>query len=542
MQITTFSLLRPFLAISITLLTAGSGLAAESEKKPLKIVFMMGQSNMVGYSRPGTAWYLTQPAYMPPAEVGEKTSKYFNWDHYWSGVRYAYGDSEEYSAKGEALLEERSALRSLWRQRYYNNFGRNAEENNWNYKEWGKPPHDLERFKGMDMRNFMKIFLHEKAVEAGLYKRMEAYIESPENKFHPRDGIAEIANRDAEIAEDLERVRELFLKETKPEDFDALAEALKDFEKVTASNRVAYAELVKEKINLPIAERTRITAIGEVSDGEANGILSLGYAKWADACGPEYPFGISFEQMVDGPVLIVKCAVGGTSLQGPWRPTSLGDTETPIEKAAREADGGKKNVKVGPLWTEAINHIKTVLADPGKFHPDYDPKAGVELAGLVWFQGWNDLGNDAYGEQFVHFIKDFRKEVNAPELPVIAGLMGHGAWKQNTFSTEPNQGMLYAAQHPELKGTVDLVNTLPYMPIEISLTWAVEDVFGKESKEGEKARSIRERAVCKDGTHYFGSAKFIYLTGDAMARKLVNLMKGGEPSIHKEAQEILDDK
>ena len=120
--------------------------------------------------------------------------------------------------------------------------------------------------------------------------------------------------------------------------------------------------------------------------------------------------------------------------------------------------------------------------------------------------------------------------------------MGHGAWKQNTFSTEPNKGMLYAAQHPELKGTVDIVNTLPYMPIEISLTWAAEHAFGKESKEAEKARTIRSRAMSKDGTHYFGSAKFVYLTGDAMARKLANLLKGGEPTIHKEAEEILGKK
>jgi len=31
----------------------------------------------------------------------------------------------------------------------------------------------------------------------------------------------------------------------------------------------------------------------------------------------------------------------------------------------------------------------------------------------------------------------------------------------------------------------------------------------------------------------------MYLTGDAMARKLANLMAGGEPTIHKEAEAIL---
>ena len=531
---------RLLLAGLALLLACTSITAAEKagNSKKLKIVFMMGQSNMVGYSRPGTAWYLTQPAYVPPHKMGEKISRFFNWDHYWSGVRYALG-SEEYMAKGKELIEERAASRKLWRSRIFGNFSRqNAKEGttgkNWNYKEWGDPPH----VRGINNREFLDI----KAEEEGIYKRIEEYIESPENKFHPKVAIAEIAKRDGYIAEDIKRVREIFLKGTKPEDFDRLAEALKDFGKVTASNRVAYTELVREKINLPIAKRTRITAIGEVSDGEANGILSLGYAKWADACGTEYPFGISFERMVDGPVLIVKVAVGGTSLQGSWRPPSLANTETPIEKAEREAEGREKNVKVGPMWTKAMEHIKKVLADPGKFHPDYDPKAGFELVGLVWFQGWNDSGNKAYGEQFVHFIQDFRKAVNAPDLPVVTGLMGHGAWKQNTFSPEPNKGMLYAAKQPELKGTVDIVNTLPYMPVELGFTWSVPKIFGKDSKEGKLASTIKARAICKDGIHYFGSAKFVYLTGDAMARELANLMNGGEPTIFKEAAEILGDK
>jgi hypothetical protein len=540
---------------------------APASKKKLKIVFLMGQSNMVGYAAPRTAWYLTQPAYVPPAEVGKKTAKVFNWDHYWSGVRYASGDSEEYNAKGEALLKERQEIRSLWRSRYYSNFSRAAKNgDNWNYKEWGEPPNKLERFKGMGMRDFMKVWLHEKAEEAGLYKRMEEYIESSENKFHPSFAIAEISKRDGYIAEDLKRVREIFLKGTKAEDFDKMAKAREELlAKVNAElkknkqkgtknpfkDRLEYAEFLKKHVNLPIAERTHISASGELREDplpegkdekRVNGVLTVGFGQNKGVSGPEYPFGISFERMVDGPVLIVKCAVGGTSLNGNWRPTSLANAETPIEKAAREAAGKEKNVKLGPLWAQAMAHIKEVLADPEKFHPDYDPKAGVELAGLIWFQGWNDSGNKAYGEQFVHFIKDFRKDVNAPGLPVISGLMGHGAWKQSTFGTEPNKGMLYAAQHPELKGTVDIVNSLPYMPVELGLTWSAEKIFDKESKEAEKARSIKERAVSKDGTHYFGSAKFVYLLGDAMARKLAHLMNGGEPTIHAEAAEILGTK
>ena len=190
------------------------------------------------------------------------------------------------------------------------------------------------------------------------------------------------------------------------------------------------------------------------------------------SAGPEYPFGISFEQMVDGPVLIIKCSWGGTSLHADWRPPSLATKEQPT----------------GNRWLWSMEHIRKVLADPGKYHPGYDPKAGYELAGLVWFQGWNDAGNADYGKQLVSFIKDFRKEVKAPELPVVCGLLGHVGWELNTFDGEVNRGMLYAANHPDLKGTVDIVNTVKYMPLELGLDKSVKAAFGKDSDEYKKAR------------------------------------------------------
>jgi len=187
-----------------------------------------------------------------------------------------------------------------------------------------------------------------------------------------------------------------------------------------------------------------------------------------------------------------------------------------------------------------MEHIKSVLADLGKYHPDYDPKEGYELAGLVWFQGWNDKGNEEYGDQLVHFIKDFRKEVKTPNLPVVCGLLGHDSWKHTTFADgDVNSGMLYAAQHTDLKGTVDIVNTVKYYPIELNFLGAVKEAYGENSREYKKAEQVIGRAASKDGVHYHGSAKFMFLTGDAMARSLANLIKGGEPTIHEEAETIL---
>jgi hypothetical protein len=508
-----------------------------SKNRKLKIIFLMGQSNMVGYSRPGTAWYLTQPMYIPPAKMATAKSRFYNGaNFYWSGLKFAQSDSEEYNARGAELYEQRRASRQLWRSRVYG--ADTGYQNDWKgwKREWGPRPGK----NGEGWRGDMYRFLDTKAEEEGIYKRMEEYIESPQNQLHPKVALAQLGRRDEAIADDIKRVRDIFLKGTAPEDFDGLDEQIKAFGQITQSNRLAYAELVRDKVNLPIAERTYITAVGEVSGGEANGVLTLGYAKWADACGPEYPFGISFEQMVDGPVLIVKSAVGGTSVHVNWRPPSLANAETPIEKAVREAAGKDPQTGTGPLWLRTMAHIKQVLSDPGQYHPDYDPKAGYELAGVVWFQGWNDMGNPAYGEQLVHFIKDFRKEMNSPELPFVCGLAGHSGWAKNTFSGNVNGGMLYASKQADLKGTVDVVNTLPYMPIELGLLKSVEAAYGRESDEYKEAERIISRATCKDGTHYFGSAKFIYLTGDAMARKLANLLAGGEPTIHKEAEAILD--
>ena len=39
-------------------------------------------------------------------------------------------------------------------------------------------------------------------------------------------------------------------------------------------------------------------------------------------------------------------------------------------------------------------HVKKVMGDIKRVVPTYDPKQGCELAGFVWFQGFNDLVSD----------------------------------------------------------------------------------------------------------------------------------------------------
>jgi len=61
------------------------------KKEKLQIVFCFGQSNMVGLADPSTAWYLTQPQYLPPREQTLQKTRFFDWNFYWSGLRYYEG-------------------------------------------------------------------------------------------------------------------------------------------------------------------------------------------------------------------------------------------------------------------------------------------------------------------------------------------------------------------------------------------------------------------------------------------------------------------
>ena len=69
-------------------------------------------------------------------------------------------------------------------------------------------------------------------------------------------------------------------------------------------------------------------------------------------------------------------------------------------------------------------------------------------------------GYDLYSELLAHFIRDVRKELSAPEMPFIIGVMGVGGVQE-----EPNyfrQAMAAPAALPEFKGNVVAVQTAPY--------------------------------------------------------------------------------
>ena len=56
-----------------------------------------------------------------------------------------------------------------------------------------------------------------------------------------------------------------------------------------------------------------------------------------------------------------------------------------------EKDKAEKIKATGVYYRLMIEHVRKVLGDIKRVVPDYDPKQGCELAGFVWFQGFNDL-------------------------------------------------------------------------------------------------------------------------------------------------------
>lgn len=544
----------PSVLLAALLLLPSPAVSAEQaplKKEKLQIVFCLGQSNMVGLADVKTAWYLTQSQYVPPRDACLTKSRYFDWNFYWSGARYYEGPRK---AELNDLIEAREQSRRMWRQRVN---GANGIQ--WDQAGWGPKPNP----KGG--RTTMYAFLDDKAEKEGIYKRIAEILDSPENKFTVNDAYYELANREKEITAEVKRVREIYLNGTKPENFDAfdaeVAAAVKDKSLVLTvpkgaaftnaeKHRAAYADMARRHLNLPIAERTRIFGYGAIAGSEGEGIkstthgpLSVGYGGAPNLIGPEYGVGITLERLVDAPILLVKCSWGNTALSSAWRPWSLDGVETPVEKATREAlnkeqaEIAKKEGRAftprpapgatgGPgwCWGLAMPQIEKVLADPGKYYPGYDPKVGYEVAGLVWFQGYSDLGNPAYGELLAQMIRDFRDKVKTPKMPFVCGTLGMFGFKNAAFANDVNAGMLAVSKMPEFAGTIGLVNTSPFYPQEFELLTQVLRAYPPESPEHKEALLMRQRAVSEKGFHYHGSAKFFLLNGDALARKLAELM------------------
>lgn len=247
------------------------------------------------------------------------------------------------------------------------------------------------------------------------------------------------------------------------------------------------------------------------------GKLTAGFGAREEVIGPEFTFGITMGKALDEPILIIKTAWGGKSLHTDFRPPSAGADST------------------GKYYKLMVEHVEKVLSDPKKVVPSYDARAGYELAGFVWFQGWNDLvdgktypkreqrgGYDLYSENLAHLIRDVRKDLDAPKMPFVIGVLGVGG-PTELYDSPRYKGvhqnfrdaMAAPAGLPEFKGNVTNVLTEKYWDHELAAV------------RGKKERTPEEQEIAKGVSnqefHYLGAAKILGPIGKAFAEAFAEM-------------------
>ena len=335
-----------------------------------------------------------------------------------------------------------------------------------------------------------------------------------------------------------------------------------------------YKEL-KTESGYAEAKKTWITYFtgNRNGNGEGFGKLTTGYGSRKNPqedggkIGPEYTLGLTLDKKLDGPVLIIKTAWGGKSLFYDYRPPSAGtyqQTEEDKEKGRNTPE------KSGHYYRLMKGHVNKVLKNIKRVYPDYDG-SGYEIAGFVWFQGWNDMVNRGiypilpkgskemrfkkYGELMAHFIRDVRKDFNAPKMPFIIGVMGVNGMEPKEGNKQFREGMALPTTMPEFKGNVATVQTGLFWDKKLGeidekrfkvkqMSYFLRIKHKKHAnKDGNMSKrdqqeylkkyeaeviTAEERAMWQKGAsnagyHYLGCGKTFALMGRAFAEKLIEM-------------------
>ncbi len=327
-----------------------------------------------------------------------------------------------------------------------------------------------------------------------------------------------------------------------------------------------------------ICERVWISSIGS-ADTEQTGKLTAGFGASQNGpkIGPEFTFGLYMQKFTDAPILLIKTAWGGKSLNTDFRSPSAGpyvfnETQlTAFQKQGKDLAAIKaaKEKETGVNYRLMVEHVRKVLRDIKRVVPDYDAAQGYELAGFAWFQGWNDMvdsgtypnrdkpgGYDAYSEAMAHFIRDVRRDLNAPKLPFVIGVLGvggptaeYGPDQQRYKAIHQNfrDAMVAPTQLPEFQGNVATVLAEKYWDRELTTAKAKENEIKQRAKklatadkltpaeekaalekmrtEGltERERQVLEKGISNLEFHYLGSARILGGVGKGLAEAMAEL-------------------
>ena len=264
------------------------------------------------------------------------------------------------------------------------------------------------------------------------------------------------------------------------------------------------------------------------TNGERYGNLKPGFGASEMKMGPELGFGWVIGQHLPEQVLLIKTCWGGRSVKRDFLPP--GAQLPPDDVLQKELEGARKRkpettmadikARYGKAYRDTIAHTRDVLGRLKELFPKYDDKRGYELAGFVFFQGWNDMVDGSqraekyakYTERHAQLIRDIRKEFNAPKLPVVIGELGAGG-KRGDFQA----AQAAVADLPEFKGNVKLAKTVEFWEPEVE-KMVDEGVW--KGPDWVKFYNIGSER----GYHYLGSARIYYRMGKAFGEAMVELL------------------
>jgi len=172
----------------------------------------------------------------------------------------------------------------------------------------------------------------------------------------------------------------------------------------------------------------------------------------------------------------------------------------------------------GASYRAMIEEVSSTLANLKSLFPQYEGQ-GYEIAGFVWFHGWNDMINDQYTAEYTtnltHFIRDVRKGLKAPNMPFVIGQMGVGGIKDANARTQKFKDAQAAVMKvAEFKGNVAVVKTDEFWDLE------ADAVF----KKGWRQNIEEWNKVGSDFPfHYLGSAKTMCRIGKAFGEAMLAL-------------------
>jgi alpha-galactosidase len=265
---------------------------------------------------------------------------------------------------------------------------------------------------------------------------------------------------------------------------------------------------------------------------ERKGPLTLGFGS-PGRTGAELEFGTMMGNHFSEPVLLVKAAWGGHALFKQFRPPSAGLPADLIAKELEQARArvtreNEKNSRQDPLpglediqkeygasYRKMLEEVRSACASAGTTFPALKDRP-VEIAGFVWFQGWNDQygAENEYASNLQHLIRDLRRDLAKPQLPVVIAAMGqNGSKPASGAMLTIRDAQLSMNDIPEFKGSVHTFRT------DLLVDKAAEDMYPKWKETKEWPQTGGDHPY-----HYLGSAIWFTRIGHAMGDAMLSLL------------------